>query len=300
MPHLLSVLLAASLFQQSTPLTYVPERVYDTRRGAFSDFEVMLADIAAADVVFVGEQHDDPNTHRLETAILQGLLRRGRATTVSLEMFERDVQGTLDAFLAGRIDEAAFLAAARPWPRYATDYKPLVEVATANRWPVIGANVPRKYASMVAKAGLAALESLPPAERAHVAKDIQCPFDAYFDRFVETMNSHPMPGSEKLPEAERRATSERYYFAQCIKDETMAESIASAIDGNSSRQGPVVHFTGAFHRDFGAGAAERVRRRLPSKRVVVISILPVENLDTLAPQGDDLKRADFLIFTVKP
>ena len=139
MPHLLSVLLAASLFQQSTPLTYVPERVYDTRRGAFSDFEVMLADIAAADVVFVGEQHDDPNTHRLETAILQGLLRRGRATTVSLEMFERDVQGTLDAFLAGRIDEAAFLAAARPWPRYATDYKPLVEVATANRWPVIGA-----------------------------------------------------------------------------------------------------------------------------------------------------------------
>ena len=62
----------------------------------------------------------------------------------------------------------------------------------------------------------------------------------------------------------------------------------------------MVHFTGAFHSDFGAGAAERVRRRLPSKRVVVISILPVENLDTLAPQGDDLKRADFLIFTVKP
>ena len=300
MAPLLTFLLAAFLQQPPPSPAYVPERVYDTRRAAFSDFEVMLADIAAADVVFVGEQHDDPNTHRLETAILQGLLRRGRATTVSLEMFERDVQSTLDAFLAGRIDEAAFLAAARPWPRYATDYKPLVEVASANRWPVIGANVPRKYASMVAKAGLAALEGLPPAERAHVAKDIQCPLDAYFDRFAETMNSHPMPGSEKLPEAERRATSERYYFAQCIKDETMAESIASAIQGNSRRQGPVVHFTGAVHSAFGAGAAERVRRRLPSKRVVVISILPVENLDTLAPQGDDLKRADYLIYTVKP
>ena len=300
MAQLLSVLLAASLLQQSPPATYVPERVYDTRRGAFSDFEVMLADLAGADVVFVGEQHDDPNTHRLEAAILQGLLRRGKAVTVSLEMFERDVQSTLDAFLAGRIDEAAFLAAARPWPRYATDYKPLVEVASANRWPVIAANVPRKYASTVSKAGLGALESLPPAERAHVAKDIQCPLDAYFDRFAETMNSHPMPGSEKLPEAERRATSERYYFAQCIKDETMAESIASAVDSNSSRQGPVVHFTGAFHSDFGAGVAERVRRRLPSKRAVVISILPVDSLDNLVPQGDDLKRADFLIYTVKP
>jgi uncharacterized iron-regulated protein len=293
------VVLAAAIQQPSTP-AYVSERVYDTRRGAFADFEVMLADIAGADVVFVGEQHDDPNTHRLETAILQGLLRRGRAATVSLEMFERDVQSTLDAHLAGRLDEAAFLAAARPWPRYATDYKPLVELASANRWPVIAANVPRKYASMVAKTGLTALESLPPADRVHVAKDIQCPLDAYFDRFVETMNSHPMPGSEKMPEAERRATSERYYFAQCVKDETMAESIASAIEGNSSRQGPVVHFTGAFHSDFGAGVVERVRRRLPSKRVVVISVLPVDNLDTLAPQGDDLKRADFLVYTIKP
>jgi uncharacterized iron-regulated protein len=294
----LAIAVLAAAVQQASP-GYVPERVYDTRRAAFSDFEVMLAGIAGADVVFVGEQHDDPNTHRLEAAILQGLLRRGRAATVSLEMFERDVQSTLDAYLAGRIDEAAFLAAARPWPRYATDYKPLVELASAHRWPVIGASVPRKYAAMVAKTGLGALESLPPDERAQVARDIQCPLDAYFDRFVETMNSHPMPGSEKTPEAERRATSERYYFAQCVKDETMAESIASAIEGNGSRQGPVVHFTGAFHSDFGAGVAERVRRRLPSKRVVVISILPVENLDGLAPQGDDLKRADYLIYTVK-
>src|SRR5512134_2482948 len=79
---------------------YVPQRVYDTSRRAFSDFETMLADLARADVVLVGEQHDDPNTHRLEAAVLQGLLRRGTGITVSLEMFERDVQGVLDAYLA--------------------------------------------------------------------------------------------------------------------------------------------------------------------------------------------------------
>ena len=32
----------------------------------------------SADVVFVGEQHDDPNTHRLELAVLEGLARRAR------------------------------------------------------------------------------------------------------------------------------------------------------------------------------------------------------------------------------
>ena len=52
----------------------------------------MLADLARADAVFVGEQHDDPNTHRLELAILEGLTRRGVPVIVALEMFERDVQ----------------------------------------------------------------------------------------------------------------------------------------------------------------------------------------------------------------
>ena len=45
---------------------YVPQRVYDTRRGMFTDFESMVAELARAHVVVVGEQHDDPNTHRLE------------------------------------------------------------------------------------------------------------------------------------------------------------------------------------------------------------------------------------------
>ena len=56
----------------------------------------MLADLARADVVFVGEQHDDPNTHRLEAAILEGLRRRGVPVTLSLEMFERDTQAGLN------------------------------------------------------------------------------------------------------------------------------------------------------------------------------------------------------------
>src|SRR5688572_13823844 len=85
--------------------TYVPERVYDTRAKDFSDFEVMLADLSRADVVLVGEQHDDPNTHRLERAILEGLLRRKIAVRLSLEMCERDTQALLDRYLASKVSE---------------------------------------------------------------------------------------------------------------------------------------------------------------------------------------------------
>jgi len=278
---------------------YVPERVYDTGRETFSDFEVMLAELAGADVVFVGEQHDDPNTHRLEAAILQGLLRRDLRATVSLEMFERDAQDAVDGYLEGTIGGEEFLKSSRPWPRYASDYRPLVEIARANGWRVVASNVPRKYASVVAKGGVAALDVLPPDERALIARDIRCPFDSYFDRFSETMNSHPMPGTGKQTPEEHRAMTERYYFAQCVKDETMAESIVAELERPGRKPGPIVHYNGAFHSDFGAGAAERVRRRLPDRRVIVISMLPVKDIDAVAPEGEELKRADYLVYTVK-
>jgi uncharacterized iron-regulated protein len=273
----------------------VPERVYDTRQKAFVDFEVMLADIAAADVVFVGEQHDDPNTHRLETAILEGLKRRNTPPVVSLEMFERDVQAALDAYLSGTATEEDTLKAARPWPRYRTDYRPLVEMAKAHAWPVIAANVPHRIARAVAKAGKDAIDQLADVDRALVARELRCPLDGYFDRFAESMASHPAPDQTS---DDPRAITERYFWSQCVKDETMAESIAAAVERRSS-PGPVVHYNGAFHSDFGLGTAERTRRRLPDKRIVVMSMLPVADLDALQPAGEDLRRADYVVYTVK-
>src|SRR5947209_2387656 len=139
-PALVAALFVAALQPPPPPQaasTYVPQRVYDTRQKAFGDFETMLADLARADVILVGEQHDDPNTHRLELAVLEGLTRRRVPLVFALEMFERDVQPVLDDYLSGRISEDRFLAASRPWPRYATDYRPLVEFAKAHAIPVI-------------------------------------------------------------------------------------------------------------------------------------------------------------------
>ena len=94
--------------------SYVPNRVYRSGKKRFEDFESMLADVAKADVVFLGEQHDDPGTHRLERAALEGIARRRGKVVLALEMFERDAQASLDDYLAGRIVEADFLKSARP------------------------------------------------------------------------------------------------------------------------------------------------------------------------------------------
>lgn len=302
---MLGVLLVSMALAQAAPPSvpaappaqasgYVPHRVYDTRERRFVDFESMTADLRGADVVLIGEQHNDPNTHRLETALLEGLARRGVSVTLSLEMFERDVQGHLDGYLAGRETEAAFLAGSRPWPRYATDYRALVEIARAAGWPVVAANVPRRLASEVARSGLAALDRVGPADRTLAAADLACPLDGYFERFASSMTEHA--GADGTP-AMDQATVERYYLSQCVKDETMAESIAAVV-GRGGPAAVVVHVTGAFHSDFGAGTAERVRRRLPAARVAVVTILPEGDLDSLAPSGDELGRARYLVYTV--
>jgi hypothetical protein len=79
----------------------------------------------------------------------------------------------------------------------------------------------------------------------------------------------------------------------------MAESIVAAFERQTGRAGTIVHFNGAFHSDFGSGTAERVRRRLAGRRVAVVTIAPVADLDTLAPGGDDLRRAEYVIYTTK-
>ncbi len=284
--------LGAGLFAQG----YVPHRVFDTAARQFTDFEAMTAELVKADVVFVGEQHGDRNSHRLERWVLEAVSARRDGVILSLEMFERDVQAPLDQFQAGYLSEAGFLRISRPWPKYATDYKPLVDFAIDRRWSVLAANVPRPIASEISKVGVDVLGTKPEAEQPWFAADRQCPVDDdYYVRFKEAMGSHPTMDA-----------LQRFYDSQCVKDETMAESIArawtTAAAADPTKRPLVIHYNGAFHSDFGLGTASRTQRRLPDAKIVVISLLPLADraaLDAVVPEGDDLTRARYLVYTVK-
>lgn len=295
----MSITLALLLLLQSgTPDTirpvWIPQRVIEGTTGRRNDFEALAEAAARADVVFFGEQHDDSNSHRMELALLEAVTRRRTDVVVSLEMIERDVQPVLDRYLTGEISEAEFLRDSRPWPNYIADYRPLVEYAKAHKWKVIAANVPRPMASLVAARGLDSLIRLRDSTRKWAAGELSCePAGRYFDRFVFAMGGHGSPGSD----AEQR--NRRYYQAQCVKDETMAESIVAA-RGTAVGSAPlVIHYNGAFHSDYGDGTVERVRRRLPSGRLMVISAQPVADLDKV-PQDEELKRGDWILLTLRP
>ena len=274
------------------------QRVVAGESGRDITFELMADAAARADVVFFGEQHDDVETHRAELALLTAIGERRGTVILSLEMFERDVQGALDAYLAGTLSETDFLAQSRPWPNYAADYRPLLEMAKAKKWPVVASNVPRRLASMVSRQGLAAVDSLPAADRAFVAKELLCPKDQYYANFVDVMGGgHGAAPSASAPASAMTGMTDLFYQAQCIKDETMAESIVLARAG-SRVPTTVVHVTGSFHSDFGLGTAARVRRRIPKLNSVVVSAVPTPE-PAKAKVAEFTARGQFIIFVLR-
>jgi uncharacterized iron-regulated protein len=133
-----------------------------------------------------------------------------------------------------------------------------------------------------------------------VAHDISCPHDEYYDRFAKTMAdmpSHSGDGAIQTPE-QKVAALERVYQAQCVKDETMGESVAAAFTAAPPRA-LVVQVNGAFHSDYRLGTADRARRRLAGKRVSVVSFVPIADLDKADGAGSR-KLGDYIVFTLAP
>ncbi len=314
--------LGNAIASMAEPTPVVGSRIVAPAAVADVTHAQMVERLSRADVVFFGEQHDDSETHRAEAELLEAIGRTGRPVVLSLEMFERDVQGVVDDYLAGRIDEKDFLARSRPWDRYATDYRRMVEHAKERRWSVVAANVPRSLASAVGRKGLAALDTLTPKERTYAANDNVCPKDDYRARFLESMQSHspgapsmaaaPVPAAPPVarpvtpPAASGASASgglppamaERFYLAQCVKDETMAEAIVNARLA-APRNALVVHYDGAFHSDYSQGTVSRVKRRQPGWTLSVVTAIPVAD-PAVAPIAPQSGKADFVIFTRRP
>ena len=296
---LIFVLAMAVAANSQITLTDSMYRVYDGQGNPVT-LDAIVKALSDSDAIFLGEQHDDPVAHAIEAELFRRAVSTyspQRKVALSMEMFERDVQPVLDQYLAGAITEEQFLKESRPWPRYATDYRPIIEFARTHHIPVIASDVPRRIATEVSKSGLAAVDELG-ADRQLAARELQCPTSGdYYERFLQAMGGHPPSGDPKAADVRQR--NDRFYLAQCLKDETMGESIADAFSRTLSQHATIVHFNGAFHSDYAEGTAATTRRRMPGRRIAVVSVVPVEDLDRERPDEDDLKVGDYLLYTLK-
>ncbi|HEU4596044.1 MAG TPA: ChaN family lipoprotein [Pyrinomonadaceae bacterium] len=312
---LLLITLAAQTGMAQTPTVAPPTpeahyRAFD-KQGRRVTLQEVVEALGAADVLLVGETHNDPVAHLLEAELLRRADERfGRADSrgrrpvaLSLEMFERDVQLVLDEYLGGLIGERHFLSSSRPWKNYQTDYRPLVEYARVQKLPVIAANAPARYVSRVSASGPDSLASLsaaakgllpplpfPPASREYGAK---------FTRFMRgDAPAHPTPNAStaQAPANPHAAHGGASFLleAQTLRDASMGHSIAEFL-----KQRPdalVVHVNGKFHSEERLGVAEQLQHYRPRARVLVLTIVPGEGFpDFDAARVGGL--GDFIILT---
>ena len=128
----------------STAHGRAPECWIDLASGEEASHEEVVADLAKADVVYVGEAHTIRRHHELQLRLLQELFARGVPLTLCLEQLEAADQPAVDRYARGETDFAALVREIgwdKKWRNYA-DYQPLCEFARAQRFPIRALNAP--------------------------------------------------------------------------------------------------------------------------------------------------------------
>ncbi len=274
-------LLPTLVFCQELPATHY--KIYSTATQKLISSGDIINEMAGADVLFFGEEHNDSTAHYLEFTLFKKLAEKyPQKTALSMEMFQTDCQLVLNEYLAGFIREKNMIAEGRAWPNY-KDYKPLVELAKSNHIPVVAANAPTRYTNMVTRLGLDGLKQLDEQAKGYLAPlPIDTATGAYYDKFAQIMGGHgSMPGMQ-------------IYQSQNLWDATMGWSIAQFYKKHKDFK--ILQLNGGFHSEEKLGTVAQLKKYNSKIRVLNIASLSDDSFDN--PDWSKFtKLADFIILT---
>jgi len=271
-----------------------------TRHGErISAVEIVNA-TRVADVVLIGETHDDPVAHQMELLILAAT-NEHKPCVLSMEMFESDIQGVVDEYMVGMIEEEDFLKDARPWANYLTDYRHMLEFAKYVGIPVVAANVPRRYVKTIGRVGSESFahSCWPSSSYAWIPSVLDALYTIPSNRYMEHIRdlvlnttSHARL-SQGCPYMKQHQTEE-LTAAVILWDLAMAHSIANALETHTERT--VLHVCGSFHCERDLGILEMLSNYRENTKAVVIAIYPEQHCHTF-DQDRHRNAADFVILT---
>jgi len=205
----------------------------------------LFDELAEQAVVLLGEQHDNPDHHRWQLQTLAGLHARHPDMVIGLEMLPREAQPALDAWVAGELDEADFVAASDWYAAWGYDpalYFPILHFARLNRIPVKALNITPALRRRLAEE---TWSDIPLAERHGITVPAPPPA-AYRNSLAELYARHPTGrGSRGL---------ERFITAQLAWDRAMAVALLEARESGAL----VVGLIGQGHLRFGHGVPHQL------------------------------------------
>ena len=249
-------------------------QIFD-KNGKKTSYEKLLKAGEKADVVLFGEYHDNSVVHWLQLEFTKDLAQK-KDLVLGAEMLEADNQTQVNQYLKGEINQKQMDSSARLWKNYKTDYKPLVDFAKEKKFSFIATNVPRRYASLVFKKDLVALDSLSAQEKSWIAP-LPIEFDINLPGYKSMMGMQGGHAGEKMPKA------------QAIKDATMAYFI----NKNRKENSIFVHYNGTYHSDNYEGINWYLKKL--DSGIKIVTIATVEQKDISKLEAEHYNKADFIL-----
>ncbi len=251
----------------------------DGHSGAVLSKEAMAERLRTARVIYAGEQHNSQSSHLAQLNVLGQVYGIDHDVALAVEMLPRRLQPQLDAFLAGSLDEDGFLAAVDWEHTWGFDYglyRPLFEFCRVHGLRIYAVNAPRELSRAVHQRGIAGLT---PDEQTLLPSGYPWPTPEPHRAFIrQIFDGHP--SDPKMPAAEREAAFERFYAAQLIWDESMAQAVSEISSGNLAPHRLVV-LAGVGHVGPYAIPGRAARRGITAS----LTLGPVDNAADPPPQG---------------
>lgn len=256
--------------------------IYETQTGERVDEGELFELLAEQRFVVVGEKHDDPWHHEVQARIWRAVSERVPAA-LGMEMFQRPYQNALDAYVTGQIDEAEMLEQTEYEQRWGfpTDfYSPMWQSARADELPIVALNAPRELSRKVSEVGI---DGLTEEERADVP-DLDLSNEIHRTYVRRAFEQHDMELDD--------ARFERFYTAQVLWDETMADTAVRFLRDFPDFSTMVI-LAGVAHADLRFGIPPRIERRLDADedgitvvRPVNLTREPVESPEQFSDEAD--------------
>ncbi|HRX93259.1 MAG TPA: ChaN family lipoprotein [Chitinophagaceae bacterium] len=246
-----------------------------TGNGKKVSYGKMIKKIAQKDIVLFGEFHNNPIVHWLQLKVTRDC-DASRDLVLGAEMFEHDNQQALDQYLQGKLSARGLDSNARLWPNYKTDYAPLVNYAKENKIVFAATNVPRRYASLVARGGFESLDTLSQKEKSWIAP-LPIDYDPELPGYKKMKEMMPDHGGDNLPKA------------QATKDATMAHFILE-----NFKQGSLfIHYNGSYHSENYEGILWYLKKKRPELKYATITTVSQKDIGKLLAENKG--KADFII-----
>lgn len=226
--------------------------------GIYVDKAALFDQASRAQVVFVGETHDNPASHRLQVEILQAMEKNNpHKVSLAMEMFTPAQQEVLDRWTAGELQEREFLKEVdwyHTWKMNFALYRPLLKLAKEKKIPIIALNADD---ALVSKVG-----HTPPAQ---LSKEVRSELPKMVDDPYQTAATKAYYGGHQI-EAGAFAGFQR---VQTLWDETMAENLANYLKSEKGQGRRVEVVAGGNHIAYGYGIPRRLFRRIPVSYLLV-------------------------------